>query len=85
MSELKSNNLGHGGNFETSVDATLVKINLSISSGVVPEDMKVARVCPIFKKNSRLDVVNYRPISILIIISKILEKTVYLQLEKYTY
>ena len=25
MSELKSNNLGHGGNFETSVDATLVK------------------------------------------------------------
>jgi hypothetical protein len=60
-------------------------VNLSISSGVVPEDMKIARVCPIFKKNSRLDVVNYRPISILIIISKILEKTVYLQLEKYTY
>jgi hypothetical protein len=36
--------------------------------------MKVARVYPIFKKNSRLDVGNYRPVSILIIIFKILEK-----------
>ena len=42
-------------------------VNLSIFSGVVPEDMKVARVCPVFKKNSRLDVGNYRPIRILII------------------
>jgi hypothetical protein len=36
--------------------------NLSISSGVVPKEMKVARVCPIFKKNSRLDVGNNRPV-----------------------
>jgi hypothetical protein len=48
--------------------------------------MKLARVCPIFKANSRFDVGNNRPVSILIIISKILEKkkTVYLQLEKYS-
>ena len=52
-------------------------VNLSISSGAVPEDMKVARVGPIFKKSSRLDVGNYRPIRVLIIISKILEKTLF--------
>lgn len=45
--------------------------------------MKQARVCPIFKKNSRLDVGNYRPVSILVIISKILEKAVYNHFEHY--
>lgn len=58
-------------------------VNLSITSGIVPDDMKIARVCPIFKKNSRLDVGNYRPVSILVVVSKILEKSVYSQLEKY--
>ncbi|CAG2214938.1 unnamed protein product [Mytilus edulis] len=56
---------------------------LSITSGIVPEEMKTARVCPIFKKNSRLDVGNYRPVSILIVVSKIVERFVYSQLEKY--
>jgi len=58
-------------------------VNLSIVSGIVPDDMKMARVCPIHKKNSRLDVGNYRPVSILVVVSKILEKSVYSQLEKY--
>jgi len=60
-------------------------VNLSLSSGVVPEDMKVARVCPIFKKNSRLDVGNYRPVSILIIIFKILEKKLFIYNLRNTY
>ena len=33
-------------------------VNLSITSGIVPDDMKTASVCPIFKKNSRLEVGN---------------------------
>jgi hypothetical protein len=45
--------------------------------------MKIARVCPILKKNSRLEVGNYKPVSILVVISKILEKSVYIQFEKY--
>ena len=52
-------------------------INLSISSGVVPQKMKLAKVIPLFKKGDPLNVTNYRPISLLTSISKILEKIVY--------
>ncbi len=58
-------------------------VNLSISTCQVPADFKTARVKPLFKKNSKLEVGNYRPVSILPIMSKILEKSVYVQVEKY--
>ena len=51
-------------------------INQSITTGVVPQSMKYARVKPLFKKNSPLEVGNYRPVSILSIVSKILERSV---------
>ena len=38
---------------------------------------------PLFKKNSRSEVGNYRPVSILSVVSKLLEKAVYVQLESY--
>jgi len=41
-------------------------LNQSISSGIVPTEWKLqARVTPIFKKDKRQDVNNYRPISII--------------------
>ena len=43
-------------------------INLSITSGIVPDQLKSARVKPLFKKNNRTEVGNYRPVSILSII-----------------
>jgi len=58
-------------------------INLSIATNTVPDDLKQARVKPLFKKNSRSEVGNYRPISILNVVSKILEKAVYVQLDQY--
>ena len=58
-------------------------INLSLRTSEVPSIMKLAKVTPLFKKNSRLEVGNYRPVSILTITSKILEKCVYDQIEKY--
>ena len=58
-------------------------VNLSITSGTVPDDMKVARVKPLYKKNSPLEVGNYRPVSILSIVSKILERSVYSQLSEF--
>ena len=56
-------------------------INLSISQKIVPNCTKRAKVTPIHKKNSKLEVGNYRPISILPTISKILEKAVHSQVE----
>ena len=45
--------------------------------------LKSARVIPLFKKNGKTEVGNYRPVSILNVISKILEKVVYDQLNDY--
>jgi hypothetical protein len=58
-------------------------INMSISENNVTDDMKVARVKPLYKTNSNLEIGNYRPVSILSILSNILEKSVYSQIEKY--
>ena len=51
-------------------------INLSITTGVVPTAFKKARVIPLFKKGSKLDPNNYRPVSILCTLSKVLERLV---------
>jgi hypothetical protein len=50
--------------------------NLSLMSGTFPEMLKQCRVIPIFKSGSHLECDNYRPISLLSSISKILEKIV---------
>ena len=48
--------------------------NLSFSPGVFPSLLKMARVVPIFKEDSELEYQNYRPISLLSNIEKILKK-----------
>ena len=58
-------------------------INLSLIQGIVPDDLKSARVVPLYKKNDKLSVGNYRPVSILNIVSKIFERVVYDQVETY--
>ena len=53
-------------------------INLSLASGVVPSAMKRAKVIPIFKNSGSEEVMkNYRPVSLLPVFSKILERIVY--------
>lgn len=51
--------------------------NRSIKEGIFPYKWKVAHIIPIHKKGSKSKIDNYRPISILNIFSKILEKVVY--------
>ena len=48
--------------------------NLSFSTGTFPSLMKLAKVIPIFKSGTKFDTNNYRPISLLPIFSKLLEK-----------
>jgi len=55
-------------------------INLSISKSSFPECLKVARVVPLFKGGSATELVNYRPISVLHIFAKIIEKHAFKQL-----
>ncbi len=57
--------------------------NMCLKQGCVPDELKVARVTPIYKSGSKDDLTNYRPISILPICSKILEKLVHNQLYNY--
>ena len=58
-------------------------INMSILTEVVPDRFKDARVKPLFKKGSRLDPGNYRPVSILPVLSKVLEKAANSQLRQF--
>ena len=51
--------------------------NKSLSSGVFPDFMKIAKVFPLFKKGDDSDICNYRPISLLSSLSKILEKLIF--------
>ena len=52
-------------------------------TGIFPSLLKTAKVVPVFKKDSKLDYNNYRPISLLSNIEKILEKLVYKRLYSY--
>ena len=58
-------------------------INCSFRSGNFPDQLKIAKVCPIFKGGSLNIFSNYRPISVLPCFSKIFEKVAYIRIEKY--
>ena len=57
--------------------------NKSFTSGVYPDNFKISKTIPIFKKGSRLETSNYRPISLLSNINKILEKLMHSRLYKF--
>ena len=48
--------------------------NISLQKGIFPEKMKMAKVIPLFKNGESSHFSNYRPVSILPQLSKILEK-----------
>ena len=54
--------------------------NLSITHGKFPSFLKNAKVVPCHKDDSRLEMSNYRPISLLPTVSKIFEKLMYARL-----
>ena len=66
---------------KTLISAQLSDIfNQSFQFGVFPDKLKLACVTPIHKGNSKLNMTNYRPISILPTFNKILEKLMYKRL-----
>ena len=67
---------------EISECLTLI-INQSITTGIFPDQLKIAKVVPIFKKDDQAQIKNYRPISVLPVISKIFENAMHTQLMEY--
>ena len=57
--------------------------NTSILEGKFPDRMKIAEVIPLYKGKSMDKMINYRPISLLVMLSKVLEKIMYRRLYKF--
>jgi hypothetical protein len=58
-------------------------INQSLHNGIFPQKMKIAKVLPLHKKNENYLFDNYRPVSLLPSLSKLLEKIMHKQLFHY--
>ena len=55
-------------------------IRRSLDTGQVPALWKVAQVCPVFKKGSKTDPLNYRPVSLTCVLCKLCEKIIRVKL-----
>ena len=77
--DLISNKLLKSFSFEISDPLTKI-VNKSLATGEVPDNMKIAKVIPVYKSKDKCQFQNYRPISVLPSLSKVLEKIVYKRL-----
>ena len=58
-------------------------INGSLTNNKFPDTLKLSDITPVFKKLNPSDKANYRPVSILPLVSKVFEKIMYDQLYEY--
>ena len=58
-------------------------LNLSFSHGVFPNELKIAKVIPLYKSKDKMLFCNYRPVSILPLFSKIYERIMYNRIIKF--
>ena len=58
-------------------------VNQTLSTGIFPDRLKIAKVIPIYKNVIPYYLENYRPISLLSSLSKIFEKAMLIQLKQY--
>ena len=63
--------------FQSFIEPLTHILNISITKGVFPNEMKIARVIPLFKSGDSMVFSNYRPVSVLPVFSKILERLMY--------
>ena len=57
--------------------------NLSIKYSIFPSECKIAKLKPLFKKGPKTDPQNHRPISLLPLVSKIIEKVIHDQTQSF--
>ena len=58
-------------------------VNLSISLSLFPDDCKIAKLKPLYKKEAKTKPKNYWPISLLPLLSKIIERIIHNQTQEY--
>ena len=81
--EISSNVIKH---FSPSVFESMRYIfNLSIEKSIFPDQLKIAKVTPLFKRDDNAVMDNYRPISVLPCFPKILEGIIYNRLYSFFY
>ena len=68
---------------KSSTEPISILASTSLKSGIFPSEWKKANVVPVFKKNDKSSVTNYRPISLLPCPSKVIERLVFNELYDY--
>ena len=58
-------------------------INDSLKTAIFPDELKLAEVIPLFRKNDPSDKTNYRPVSLISHISKVSERKICNQINEY--
>ena len=58
-------------------------VNLSISLSLFPDDCKIAKLKPLYKREAKTKPKNYRPISLLPLLSKIIERIIHNQTQEF--
>ena len=65
------------------LDALVIIFNKSLQEGIFPNNMKMAIVKPLYKSKNKTEIINYRPVSLLPAVSKLLEKIVHVRIVKF--
>ena len=68
---------------ESTVTILQNLFNKTLTDGSFPDELKLADITPIFKKDNPLDKKNYRPISVLPVVSKLFERIIHKQINAY--
>ena len=58
-------------------------INLSIETSTFPEAWKYSKIIPLYKKDDPLNAKNYRPVALIPVLSKVLERVIFIQIVHY--
>ena len=88
VSQLKDNSPGYDGIKSSVLKLSMPSLcghltylcNLSLLEGVFPDELKKANVIPLFKSGDPMTFSNYRPVSLLPVLSKVFEKVMYARL-----
>ena len=75
------------GMFKDNIDSLVAPItyivNLILESGIFPDKLKIAKIIPLLKSGDVNDASNFRPIALLPILAKIIEKIIAIRITKY--